>query len=1104
MNKEQNKANPLAQTLLSPPPNYSSSSRHHINILFFLKVVLCGQRNIITKPFVNAPLAHTTNIFIKEETMKKFSMFGLLCAIIAATSIFSCRQTAKGNETPKPVKIASISVKPTITLKKGETSTLKATILPKEAPQEVKWESDKPAIVSVDEKGVITAKEVGSANIKVTSLKDATKTATCAVTVAETYVAVTEIKLPTTTALKKGDTSELNFKVLPKNATDKNVECTSDAPDKVSVDENIINVDEDGNGKVKITAKEVGEATITVSCKTKSEDGREKVVDAKCKVTVTEAEVALTELKIDPTAELRKYDTKELKVTFIPDNTSNINRGVEWKIDKPAIVSVEEIGDGKVKITAKEVGTANIKVTSTKDSTKTATCKVTVIPPVPVESVSLDKDVLELAYENSETLIATVKPDTASQEVIWSSSDETVATCSPGGVVTAKKHEGKITITATSKTDPSKKATCTVYVAKEKIKSLSFDENPIEMEINTSKKFKVNIQPDYASHWMDYEVKAGSAVKVVGLWHQSTDYNRVEVRAGDLPSNLKEKEEKITFWSKARPDLKAVLTVKVVRPKVTKITVQNKKIGLTDYTHKMEAIVFPQKAWQEVKWESKDKSVVKIDEEGVLDPKGPGTATIVATATDGSGVKAEATVTVKTASYGVGIDKSAIYYGGGEATLTITKSQAGSTLDYNFEMESDKPSDLDIKRVSELVFKIKVKNKKARTAEAKLTIKSRNFSDATRYAYINIKTIIPEAISIKGDDKMYLNEELQFNIDTTKKDSSHPEPDKKVRWEWDNSYSTSGIGAGDFEIKQDGKVRLRSPSSDKAGKTFKIKAILDLDSSVVATKVIKLYLNVAKPNSFPMLSASEYTMCNPEDEESYNTPSQLNRFVTVDIDNLNEAYNKFVISEYADPKDIPTSKYFTETVRKIEVINGERAIRLADAKDHTSSEQVKFYVWPVDPKTEKPILIPQDDNTFYFRIWAKPEGIEIVDCSFSYHDFTHEKYGEGLQSEMFNSKHTGTKQYFHVGVLPKHANPNLLVWDHIPEGYAGSPLVGNRLDKSDNINSDGRWRFDFKLQKAAPAWRKKGNILFGLSANGPYTGDEKIKTYIQIIKDSGL
>ena len=1064
---------------------------------------------------VPTPLAHTTNIFIKEETMKKFSMFGLLCAIIAATSIFSCKSSAKQDEKTE-IKVASISVKPSsITLKKEETSTLKAVVLPKEAPQEVKWESDDPTKVSVDEKGVITAKEVGSANIKVTSLKDATKTATCEVTVAETHFALDKIELDrTSAALKKGKTLELTSIITPSKATNVSVNWESDKPE-------IATVEEIGDGKAKITAKEAGNATITVTAKQTSEAGTETTKTATCAVTVTETEIALEKIEIDPTpTTVKREDTKELTIKISPKNATNVNVQCESNApDKVSVdkndISVDKDGIGKVKITAKKEGEAIITVTAKQTSeegteiVKTATCAVTIEQPVPVESVSLNKDMLELKYEESFKLEATVKPDTASQKVIWSSSNETVATCSPNGVVTAKKKEGKITVTATSKTDPSKKATCTVYVAEEKIESISFEkdsaktEKDIDIVINTTADFNIYTKPWNATDELDFK-GTGILASVIKIEHPLYGVHEYTVRAGDLPSNLKEKEEKITFWSKARPDLKAVLTVKIVRPKVTKITVQNKKIGLTDYTHKMEAIVFPQKAWQEVKWESKDKSVVKIDEEGVLDPKGPGTATIVATATDGSGVKAEATVTVETASYGVGIDKSAIYYGGGEATLTITKSQAGSTLDYNFEMESDKPSDLDIKRVSELVFKIKVKNEKARSAEAKLTIKSRNFSDATRYAYINIKTIIPEAISIEGDDKMYLNEELQFNIDTTKKDGSHPEPNKNVRWEWDNSYSTSGIGAGDFEITSNGKVRLRNPSSDKAGKTFRIKAISELDSSVVATKVIKLYLNVAKPNEFPMLSASEYTMCNPEDEESYNTPSQLNRFVTVNIDNLNEAYNKFVISEYADPKDIPTSKYFTETVRKIEVINGERAIRLADAKDHTSSEQVKFYVWPVDPKTEKPILIPQNDNTFYFRIWAKPEGIEIVDCSFSYHDFTHEKYGEGLQSEMFNSKHTGTKQYFHVGVLPRHANPNLLVWDHIPEGYAGSPLVSNRLDKSDNINSDGRWRFDFKLQKAAPTWRKRGNILFGLSANGPYTGDEKIKTYIQIIKDSGL
>ena len=1051
--------------------------------------------------------------------MKKFSMFGLLCAIIAATSIFSCRQTAKGNETPKPVKIASISVKPTITLKKGETSTLKATILPKEAPQEVKWESDKPAIVSVDEKGVITAKELGTANIKVTSLKDATKTATCTVTVAETHFALEKIEVePTATTLKKGKTKKIDLIISPGNATNVSENWESSAPATVSVDD-----------KGNITANEVGNATITVTAKQPKEGGGETVKTATCAVTVTETEIALEAIKIDPSdTTVKRVDTKELTIKLSPKNATNVDVQCESNApDKVSVdknnISVDENGNGTVKITAKKEGEAIITVTAKQTSedgteiTKTATCKVTVKEPVPVDSVSLDKNVLELAYENSETLIATVKPDTASQEVIWSSSDTAVATCSPDGVVTAKKKEGKITITATSKTHPDKKATCTVYVAENKIKSLSFDENPIEMEINTTKKFNVNIQPSSASYWMDYEVKARSAVTVVSHWRPSMDYNRVEVKTGDLPSNLKEKEEKITFWSKANPKVKATMTIKVVRPKVTKITVQNKEIGLTDYTHKMEAIVFPQKAIQKVTWKVKtdeDKKIVKIDEEGVLDPKGPGTATIVATATDGSGVKAEATVTVKSVPFGVKIDKSSIYYDGGTATLTIKPDAAGSGLNYDFYIESDKASDLEIKKVEneERIFKIWVKNEKARTATAKLTVKSRNYTDVTRETFIDIKTIIPEAISIEGDDKMYLNETLRFDIDTTKKDSSHPEPNKNVRWEWDNSYSTSGVGAGDFEITQNGTVRLRSPSSNHIGKTFRIKAILDLDNSVVATKVITICPNIAKIIKFneKPFNCNEWTICNDEDEVRYNgfKYDQLACLVTGQLETLDGFYNKFVITEKSNPTDIPKPGHFRETVYRAEKVEDATIpntvmIRMSKVAGNTSSQYVKFYVWPIDPKTEKPVIVGQN-NSFDFKIWAEPKGIEIAQASFDYHDFDHEKHGKGYQSKEFGGDDSNTWKTLWVKVVPSDANPNLLVWSSEGEGHAQDAIIPGTLRKADSVDDNGYWHFDFKLNSRKNAWKRRTNILFGLSASGRYTGSEKIKTYMQIILDSAL
>jgi len=82
---------------------------------------------------------------------------------------------------------------------------------------------------------------------------------------------------------------------------------------------------------------------------------------------------------------------------------------------------------------------------------------------VPVTGVTLDQTQLELEAGESETLTATVAPDTATdQAVTWSSSNKDVATVNDKGEVTAVK-EGTATITVTTK-DGSKKAECKVTV----------------------------------------------------------------------------------------------------------------------------------------------------------------------------------------------------------------------------------------------------------------------------------------------------------------------------------------------------------------------------------------------------------------------------------------------------------------------------------------------------------------------------------------------------------------------------------------------------------------------------------------------------------------
>lgn len=80
----------------------------------------------------------------------------------------------------------------------------------------------------------------------------------------------------------------------------------------------------------------------------------------------------------------------------------------------------------------------------------------------PVTGVSLNKSSIDLNVGDSESLIATVAPDGAYPGVIWTTSDDAVATVSASGMVTAVA-EGSATIMATTIYGGSC-ATCTVSV----------------------------------------------------------------------------------------------------------------------------------------------------------------------------------------------------------------------------------------------------------------------------------------------------------------------------------------------------------------------------------------------------------------------------------------------------------------------------------------------------------------------------------------------------------------------------------------------------------------------------------------------------------------
>lgn len=94
--------------------------------------------------------------------------------------------TAKvSEEQAKPVESVTLS-KQTASIEEGGTLNLTASVLPADAADKsVTWQSDNTSVAVVDENGKVTGVKAGTATITATSKSDATKSASCKVTVTE-------------------------------------------------------------------------------------------------------------------------------------------------------------------------------------------------------------------------------------------------------------------------------------------------------------------------------------------------------------------------------------------------------------------------------------------------------------------------------------------------------------------------------------------------------------------------------------------------------------------------------------------------------------------------------------------------------------------------------------------------------------------------------------------------------------------------------------------------------------------------------------------------------------------------------------------------------
>ncbi len=260
----------------------------------------------------------------------------------------SCKVTVNGQTT---VPVASVELnQTTLELIAGKEATLTATVKPDDATNKtVTWSSNNETVATVDNNGKVTAKAAGEAII---TAKVGDKQATCNVKVTAADVAVESVTLnQSSLELVAGKEATLTATVKPDNATNRTVAWESNATNVATVD---------NNGKV--TAKAEGTAIITAKAGDKT---------ATCTVTVTKADVKVTQITISGKNTLNVNDVATLTADVQPGDATN--KTVVWTSENPDVVKVE---NGKV--TALMPGQAVIKATAQDGSNVVGTFTIKV------------------------------------------------------------------------------------------------------------------------------------------------------------------------------------------------------------------------------------------------------------------------------------------------------------------------------------------------------------------------------------------------------------------------------------------------------------------------------------------------------------------------------------------------------------------------------------------------------------------------------------------------------------------------------------------------------------------------------------------------------
>lgn len=480
--------------------------------------------------------------------------------------------------------------KSTLSLEKGSSEKLTATLTPADASDTVSWSSSNSSVATVAADGTVTA--VANGNAKITATVG-NYSASCDVTVVTSLKSIS-IK-GTTDTIKKGQTTQLQVTYDPEDTTDDKTVTWS------SADATIASVDATG----LVTALKDGTTTIKATVGSKTAE-----------YTINVQEIKLTGISIADEQTIHRGETGKLAVIYTPENTTD-DKTVTWSSSNASVASVAKDGT----ITANAIGSAVITATV---GTHEDTCTVTV--DAPLKSIVPEKTKIELVKNQSADLSYSLNPTdtTDSQEVTFTSADPTIVSVDASGKMTAKK-AGTTTITLAGANNI--KADVEVIVTEIPINQVVLNIQSKNVEIGETVALTATILPENNTDDDQSITWKSSDDSIATVAADSADGSKATVTAV--------KGGTVTISATASNGTEATCTIKVLKH-IESIALPSDAKILRGKPTVLDLTINPEDTDDEVEltWSSDNEDVAKVDgTTGEITGIKAGTANITVTAT---------------------------------------------------------------------------------------------------------------------------------------------------------------------------------------------------------------------------------------------------------------------------------------------------------------------------------------------------------------------------------------------------------------------------------------------------------------------------------------